>query len=198
MNPQPHVVTAIDLDDTARIALDTALRLAGPNGRITVLHIVASAAHVRKDARSASEAMFNAEPRVRAIVDRVLSRIPNGRRRRIDIEIGAGNTADQIVDLAIDVEADMIVVGTHDRHGLERIAFGSTAAEVMRRAPCTVVVAREPHYEQLTKPAHVQPPLQPGQHPRVRNAGPIGFREQRLAFYDSNVIPTGIPQRDVR
>jgi universal stress protein A len=192
---KPHVVVGIELDETARPALATASRLAGPNGRITVLYVVAGPAQVRKDAASAARAMTAAEPRVRVVLERELGRAP--KVEKVDLQIGVGEAAQQIVQLAVEVEADFIVVGTHDRHGLERFAYRSVASEVMQRAPCTVVVARVPHYEDMPKPPHVDPPLAPGQRP-MRGWEPVTSARGRFAFHDANVIPTGIDPRAVR
>jgi nucleotide-binding universal stress UspA family protein len=39
---------------------------------------------------------------------------------------------------------DLIVMGTHGRKGLDRVLFGSTAAKVVRNAPCAVLTVRMP------------------------------------------------------
>lgn len=49
-----------------------------------------------------------------------------------------------IVDLATAGQHDLIVVGSHGRTGLKRVLLGSVAERVVRHAPCTVVVARQP------------------------------------------------------
>ena len=50
--------------------------------------------------------------------------------------------AQGIVQLAVDMEADLVVVGTEDRHGLSRMLLGSVAEAVTRLAPCPVLVMR--------------------------------------------------------
>jgi nucleotide-binding universal stress UspA family protein len=47
--------------------------------------------------------------------------------------------------------ADLIVVGTHGAHGLEKLAFGSVAESVLRRVPCPVLVIG-PHCRQNLEP----------------------------------------------
>jgi len=37
-------------------------------------------------------------------------------------------------------------MGTHGRSGIDRILFGSTAAQVVRYAPCPVLTVRVPAY----------------------------------------------------
>ena len=51
----------------------------------------------------------------------------------------------QICAAAMDYHADVIVMGTHGRTGLEHIFLGSTAERVLTMAPCPVLTAREPN-----------------------------------------------------
>ena len=50
--------------------------------------------------------------------------------------------AEEIAQLAADLEADLVVVGTHARHGIARLLLGSVAEAVVRLAPCPVLVVR--------------------------------------------------------
>ncbi len=54
-----------------------------------------------------------------------------------------GDPAKCIGQAAVQLGADMIVVGTHARRGLSRLLLGSVAEEVVRTAPCPVLVARD-------------------------------------------------------
>ena len=54
-----------------------------------------------------------------------------------------------ILDEAVDFEADLIVLGTTSKQGLKKLALGSTAEEVIRKANCPV----------LTVGPHVRRPL---------------------------------------
>jgi nucleotide-binding universal stress UspA family protein len=50
-----------------------------------------------------------------------------------------GDVGEQIVEYASDLEADLIVMGTHGYKGLEKIMFGSVADKVVRSASCPVM-----------------------------------------------------------
>jgi nucleotide-binding universal stress UspA family protein len=50
--------------------------------------------------------------------------------------------ADGVIGAAKELSADLIIVGTHDRSRLARLALGSVAREVVRDAPCPVLVIR--------------------------------------------------------
>ena len=48
----------------------------------------------------------------------------------------------EIIKTAKDKVADMIVLGTHGRTGIDHMLFGSTAEKVVRKAPCPVLTVR--------------------------------------------------------
>jgi len=76
--------------------------------------------------------------------------------------IRVGEPARAIHQLAVDVDADQIIVGTHARRGLERIVLGSVSDELIKRAHTPVMVARVKDYSTLRHSDSVQPP-RPGQ-----------------------------------
>ena len=49
---------------------------------------------------------------------------------------------EQIVAAAAEERADMIVIGTHGRSGIDRLLLGSVAERVVRTAPCPVLTVR--------------------------------------------------------
>jgi nucleotide-binding universal stress UspA family protein len=50
-----------------------------------------------------------------------------------------GNVVQQVLDRAEATSADLIVLGTHGRSGFQRLAMGSVAEKVLRRAGCPVL-----------------------------------------------------------
>lgn len=59
-------------------------------------------------------------------------------RRRLTM----GDPAGEIVRIAGEEAAEMIVMGSHGRSGMVRMLMGSVAEAVLRRAPCPVLVYR--------------------------------------------------------
>lgn len=53
-----------------------------------------------------------------------------------------GDPAESIVAAAIAERVDLIVVGSHQRRGLDRLVMGSVSEQVVRSSPVSVVVAR--------------------------------------------------------
>jgi hypothetical protein len=75
--------------------------------------------------------------------------------QRVHTHQRLGAVADEIAELASDLEADLVVVGTHSRRGVERLLLGSVAERVVRIAPCPVVVVRTKQDSSIPK---IQPP----------------------------------------
>lgn len=63
-----------------------------------------------------------------------------------------GDPAGEIVRLATDEQAEMIVLGTHGRTGMTRLLMGSVAESIVRRAPCPVLIYRETAERLARKP----------------------------------------------
>jgi nucleotide-binding universal stress UspA family protein len=66
--------------------------------------------------------------------------------KTIEVErfLAEGEPAEEILHLANDRHADLIVLGTHGRTGLGRLVMGSVAEKVMRRAKCMVLTVKHP------------------------------------------------------
>lgn len=62
----------------------------------------------------------------------------------IDRYLRDGDPATEILSLAHDVGADLIVMGTHGRTGLGRLLMGSVAEQVLRKASCPVLTVKAP------------------------------------------------------
>lgn len=56
--------------------------------------------------------------------------------------VRVGRPAHEVIAVAKEWPADVIVVGSHGRHGIPRVLLGSVAESVMRHADCPVLVIR--------------------------------------------------------
>jgi nucleotide-binding universal stress UspA family protein len=64
--------------------------------------------------------------------------------------------AEEIAQTAADLDADLVVVGTHGRRGISRLLLGSVAEAVVRLAPCPVFVVRPKSLPEATP--QIEPP----------------------------------------
>lgn len=70
-----------------------------------------------------------------------------------------GQPAEAILHVAEEEHADLIVMGSHGRTGLQRFLLGSVSNQVVSHAPVSVLVARAPKVDKAP-PEAVEPPVQ--------------------------------------
>jgi len=140
-----HVLCATDLLTTSGRTVDTAMALAKhANATLTIVHILAPPVVVPEQYLDAG-AMDQLEKRGRAWGLRELQKL-SVRANRAGVETSVllrnGEPADQIVRAGRAMKADLIVTGTHGRHGISRLFLGSVAQRVAASASCPVVTVR--------------------------------------------------------
>ena len=60
--------------------------------------------------------------------------------KKIQTVVKSGVLGETILNTASEVKADMIVLGTHSRRGLEKILVGSVAENVLRHSSIPVLI----------------------------------------------------------
>ena len=144
-----HVLLATDFSKPADHAAAHAADLARRHGaRLHVGHVVEDFSYwegyhlerfpsedvyeeLRKNARLAMEDLFDREIR---------------EGLAIETHVVHGKPFVEIIRLAREVEAEVVVIGSHGQSGVAETLFGSTAERVVRKAPCAVLVVRYPEH----------------------------------------------------
>lgn len=80
-------------------------------------------------------------PQAREVVDRVAKTLSSA-GFRVATSVATGDARSIILENAAEWNADMIVLGSHGRKGLERFFLGSVSEAVARHAHCSVLVVR--------------------------------------------------------
>ena len=146
------IVAAIDGSPASREALVWAARIAAlHDARLYLFHAVAS-----RDERDFADLGTNEDSRVARTLDLLpvaesllrdaraqLGRPPVGDDANPVECARAGRDHEEVVTFAEEVEADLLVVGTNARTGLDKLLHGSVAEAIWRRAPCPVLVVRQ-------------------------------------------------------
>jgi len=57
--------------------------------------------------------------------------------------ISQGNPAEEILETAKKIKADVIVTGSHGRHGAQKFLLGSVSSKVVDHAECDVLVVKK-------------------------------------------------------
>jgi nucleotide-binding universal stress UspA family protein len=81
-------------------------------------------------------------------------------RVRPEYVVRVGTPADEIVLYAGVCDADLIIMGTHGRSGVAHALLGSVAEQVVRVAPCPVLLVRSHKRASATEGAAVAVPPQ--------------------------------------
>jgi nucleotide-binding universal stress UspA family protein len=63
---------------------------------------------------------------------------------RMERQLAEGSPSEEILRIAQQINADLIVLGTHGRSGLARVLMGSVAEDVLRKASCPVLTVKIP------------------------------------------------------
>lgn len=58
---------------------------------------------------------------------------------RADVSVEEGRVSERVLHVAGDLPADLIVMGTHGRSGVQRLVLGSVAEKIIRQADCPVL-----------------------------------------------------------
>jgi nucleotide-binding universal stress UspA family protein len=60
----------------------------------------------------------------------------------MEMEVKFGNAAETILEVAKDRGVDLIVVGSHGRHGVKKFFLGSISSKVVDHAHCDVLIVK--------------------------------------------------------
>ena len=140
-----RILFAGDLSERSRAAFGAACSLAGESGaHLHVLNVVESA-------------LLPAETRTRRkeIEDELRAFYRAAPALAVDYLVRGGDAPDAILRTADEVEADLIVVGTHGRSGLDRLLCGSVAESVLQRSRRPVLFVRQTDVSRTEKPIRI-------------------------------------------
>jgi nucleotide-binding universal stress UspA family protein len=141
-----RILHATDLSPASEPAWEEA-RLLGRlfDAEIVLLHVLAPLPVLAVDAYvppQVYEDLFDSARRhVEEGLDRLLGSVA-GSGLKIRIRREEGPPAARILEVATEERADLLVVGTHGRTGLERAVLGSVADRMVRQATCPVLTVR--------------------------------------------------------
>lgn len=147
-----QVVVAYDFSPSCMAALTRAIALAN-RAPFHVLHflcVIEPHGEVPGLPHHGKVDYSYAEQVQQALVDTIAQELKRGSiedRIHFFVHARIGKPGDEILDLARDVGADLIIVGSRGNHGLERLVLGSVSERVVRDAECTVEVARPKTYK---------------------------------------------------
>src|ERR1044071_9070818 len=126
------IVVGVDYSDTSELVLNQAFELATaePNVELHAIHVVGPLATPSNEygARLNAEEAEKLREHVSAkLLVFLANHSPRKAPARVVCHVRIDETAREIAQLAADLEADLIVVGTHGRRAVSRLFLGSVA-----------------------------------------------------------------------
>lgn len=149
MNISPFIaVVGTDFSPLSEGAFKAALDLArgaalstGVPSQVHLVHVIApeGAAVDVGPTRQFTEALQQAS---KEQLEKEAARLPPPEHVSVTLLTRFGTAHHELATYAKETGADVVLVGTHGRKGLDRVLFGSVAEKVIREAPCSVLVIR--------------------------------------------------------
>lgn len=142
-----HILCPVDFSPTSEHALNFATVIARRlKAQVTLLHtysmpnFVMPEGAMLPDAELSTQLSTEAQTRLNELLAKYNQR---GVHLKGELKLGAPST--EISRVASEDKADLIVMGTHGRTGLEHALLGSVAERVVRSSTVPVLTIREPH-----------------------------------------------------
>lgn len=163
---QRHVtVVGIDFTDLSNHALDQALEVSALNkGEVHVVYVEQDRPIEAVLQGSFTEAV-STDAALEQVRQRATERIAEVTKKRGKLAIARvvahfrrGSPAHEIAQLAADLDADLVIVGSHGRRGVERMVLGSVAERVSRLARCPVWIIRPKNHVGGERVPEIEPP----------------------------------------
>ena len=158
-----RIVVGVDFTEIGDHALAEAIRYARriPHAEIHPVHVVKGPA-TKRGIADAEQRLGEAAQMLRARVVDACEADGASWDQLISFHTRLGDPAEALHQAAVDVDADLIVVGTHGRQGLAKVILGSVAQKLVETAHCAVMVARPCELAGLPKSDQADPP-RPGE-----------------------------------
>ncbi|WP_449100242.1 universal stress protein [Pseudomonas veronii] len=136
-----HILVAVDLTEECDPVIKRAVDLAGTTAKLSLVHIVepmamAFGGNVPMDLSQLQQQQFD---QAKERLERLITKYPNLKKGQSHLTYG--QPRQEIHHLAKEQGCDLIVVGSHGRHGLA-LLLGSTANDVLHGAPCDVLAVK--------------------------------------------------------
>ncbi len=180
-----RIVVGMDLRESGDVALEEALRLATRIGDSEVHPVFALSADPAVEVSAfdvmnahLERALAQLEQRAAAVAARVEARTKALHHVRF------GDPVAVLQQVARDYDADLIVVGTHGRRGVERLLLGSVASDLVRVARVPVTVARRKDWDGIERTPEMDAPRADDDWSRARvisDAVVYGKRDSHIA-----------------
>ncbi len=138
-NIKKAIVVPYDFSEHALVALRKAISLAETPSQIHVLHVLPFMIPTEPGVVWAT---IDDGERIQHALETMAEKLPVSEFGNLQLDVRLGDPGQVVAELAEELEADLIAVGSHGRTGLSRLVLGSVAERVTRLAHCPVLVVK--------------------------------------------------------
>jgi nucleotide-binding universal stress UspA family protein len=161
MEATRKIVVGVDATETGARALSNALEIAALGGR-TEVHAIRVIEPIADPVLgvlppTTDDQLGELKELLQHAIEELIAKNGDLRVGAVVAHLTIGAAARSIVSLAAQVDADLVVVGTHGRRGIRRALLGSVAEEVVRTAGCPVYAVRPKDHPQEARIPQVEP-----------------------------------------
>lgn len=147
-NRPVQVVVAYDLAPGGELALARAVEVVARAPQ-HVLHVVTALEAHHKIHKTTYSTADELHELIREHVKKAFDGRPTAAEIQFFIHVRIGKPVDTILDVAQEVGADLLFIGSHNKVGFERLLIGSVSERVVREAKCPVMVVRPKEYKDV-------------------------------------------------
>jgi len=135
-----HIVLATDLTPASERAHEIAATLASVCGaHLTAVHVCATSAYAAAGSTLAGADLTGpCEAGAKEELGRLVWRL-RAKGVRAEAVLRSGVPWENIVNVVREIGADLVVTGTHGRHGIAHLYYGSVAEKVVQESPVPVL-----------------------------------------------------------
>lgn len=148
------ILAPVDFSESSIKALEYALEMAKALGaKVQILHVYPLLSYALQDDVIPDDPRFVAD--LEAELEKQLADLESRYEPRgvpLETKLVPGVPYAEILRVAGEIPADVIVIGTHGRTGLRRVLLGSVAERVVRGAEIPVLSVRTPEAAKEGKP----------------------------------------------
>ena len=162
-----NILIPYDFSETAALALEHAVFMAKLcKAQISLLHVIETYSFTSAISHAFSKSQAEFESKIEESTKAKLQEIADAIHKKSAIQVKftteVGSIYKQIVKVAHDIHANMIIMGTHGASGFSEFLMGSNSFRVVTSSPCPVITVQS-------------------------HAKKIGFKDIVLPIDDSNV-----------
>ena len=133
------IVVPFDFSEYAMQAVRKAIEVGSDSSKVHCLHVLP---FITPTEPGVVWGLVDDEERLKEALKSMHQQLPEGEFGKLQIDVRFGDPGNVVADRAKELDAELVVIGSHGRSGILRLMLGSVAERVARLASCPVLVVK--------------------------------------------------------